>query len=106
MAKWYGTIAYGLSEDNNDGIWTPKIAKQDMIGEVLSNRWRRQSSSKVNDDISLSVTISIIADEFVNEHCSNILYVTYLGNKWTVTEIEPKYPRLLLTLGGVYNGDE
>lgn len=106
MAKWYGTIAYGVTHDNNDGIWTPSIVKRETVGEVLSNRWRRQSASKVNDDISLSVTISIIADEFVNEHCSNILYVTYLGNKWTVTEIEPSYPRLLLTLGGVYNGDE
>lgn len=106
MAKWYGTIAYGITTDKGNGVWAPDIVKQTMMGDALDNRWRRQAGSKVNDDISVSVTISIIADEFANEHCSEIIYVEYLGTKWTVTEITPRYPRLLLTLGGVYNGDE
>lgn len=106
MAKWFGKIAYGLTADNQDGIWTPKVVIKELMGDIIDDRWRRQSASKVNDDITLSATISIIADQFATEHCSEILYVEYLGTKWTVSEIRPQYPRLLLTLGGVYNGNE
>lgn len=71
----------------------------------MGNRWKRQNSGGINDDVNISNIISIVADSFANENCSEIVYAEFLGIKWKVTDIEPQYPRLLLTLGGVYNGE-
>jgi hypothetical protein len=60
--------------------------------------------TKVNDDLSVNNSISIVADEYANEHFFAIRYVAWAGTLWTVTNVEVQSPRLLLTLGGVYNG--
>lgn len=106
MAKWYGIIAYGIQTQTRPGVWKADIVKKSTYGDVVDERWRRQAVNKVNDDITLSTTISIIADQFASNHCSEIIYVEYMGTKWTVSEIRPEYPRLYLTLGGVYNGED
>lgn len=104
MAKWYGKVGYAVTENTEPGIWEPKITEREYYGDVISNRWKRQNSGEINDNINLSKTISILSDPFAIQNCSNIAYVEYLGTKWKVTDVEPQFPRLLLTVGGVYNG--
>jgi hypothetical protein len=58
----------------------------------------------VNNDLTVSNSISIIADAYANEHFFAIRYVDWAGALWTVSEIEIQSPRLILRLGGVYNG--
>lgn len=105
MAKWYGKIGYAVTEEIEPGIWSPNIKELYYYGEVISNRWKRQSTDSINDNIVLSKVISIVADPFANQHCSEIIYVEYMGTKWKVTDVEPQFPRLLLTMGGRYNGE-
>ena len=104
MSKWYGKIAYAITEETKPGVWLPRIVERDCYGDLINDRWRRDNHNKVNDDITLSSSLSIIADPFVIEHCSNILYAEVLGRKWRVTDISITTPRLILTLGGVYKG--
>ena len=104
MAKWYGKVGYAVTENTEPGIWEPKITEREYYGDVISNRWKRQNSGEINDNINLSKMISILSDPFAIQNCSNIAYVEYLGTKWKVTDVEPQFPRLLLTVGGVYNG--
>ena len=104
MAKWFGKVGYAVTENTEPGIWEPKITEREYYGDVISNRWKRQNSGEINDNINLSKTISILSDPFAIQNCSNIAYVEYLGTKWKVTDVEPQFPRLLLTVGGVYNG--
>lgn len=104
MAKWYGKVGYAVTENTEPGIWEPKITEREYYGDVISDRWKRQNSGENNDNINLSKTISILSDPFAIQNCSNIAYVEYLGTKWKVTDVEPQFPRLLLTVGGVYNG--
>lgn len=104
MGKWFGKVGYAETEETEPGIWEEVITEREYYGDVFNNRWKHQNSGDVNDDITISQTISIVADPFAYQHCSNIIYVEYMGSKWKVSDVEPMHPRLQLTLGGVYNG--
>lgn len=101
--KWYGTIGYANTEETEPGIWEETIIEKQYYGELDNNRYRRQNNDYKNDDIVLYSDISIIADPFTIENYSKIVYVEINNQKWKVTSVEPKYPRLVLTVGGVYN---
>ena len=107
MAKWYGKVGYAVNAETEPGIWEEQITEIPYYGDVKSDHFKRQqSSNQVNDNIIISNVISIVADPFAYQNCSNIAYAEYLGTKWKVTDIDPQFPRLLLTLGGVYNGEQ
>ena len=104
MGKWCGKIGYAETVEIEPGICEEQITERKHYGDVLSGRWMRQSSDKVNIDINLSNRISIIADPFAVQKCSSMAYIEYAGAKWKVSDVEVQYPRLILTVGGVYNG--
>ena len=104
MAKWYGKIGFCNTEESEPGIWEDKITERNYYGELLSNYRKFQNSGGINDDVNINNKISIISDLFTNQNLHKIAYCEFMGNKWKVTEVEVLYPRLILTLGGVYNG--
>lgn len=104
MAKFYGIIGYEITEETEPGIYEEKIVENAYIGDVIKNSRRLQDAGKVNDDITVSNRISIIADPFANNNFHSMRYVEIMGAKWKITEVEVEYPRLLLTVGGLYNG--
>lgn len=103
MAKWFGKIGYAETVEKRPGVWIEKITEHEYFGDVLRNSRRLQSSNKVNDDINISNEISIVADPFANQNFHSMRYAEFMGTKWKITDIEVQYPRLILTLGGVYN---
>lgn len=105
MAKWFGNVGISETVEYEPGRWEPKVIPHPYYGDVISNRWKRQNSGGVNDDINVSNQISIVADLYAMEHCSSIAYVEYMGEKWKVTDIDNQYPRLILSIGGVWNGE-
>lgn len=104
MAKFYGMIGYEITEETEPGIYEEKIVENAYIGDVIKNSRRLQDAGKVNDDITVSNRISIIADPFANNNFHSMRYVEIMGAKWKITEVEVEYPRLILTIGGLYNG--
>lgn len=104
MAKFYGIIGYEITEETEPGIYEEKIVENTYIGDVIKNSRRLQEVGKVNDDITVSNRISIIADPFANNNFHSMRYVEIMGAKWKITEVEVEYPRLILTIGGLYNG--
>ena len=102
--KFYGKIGFGETVEKSDGIWVDTIVEKDYYGDILKNVKRSEDSAKVNDDISLSNQLSIVSDPYLTNHFHAIKYVTMFGTNWKVTSVEVQFPRLLLTLGGVYNG--
>lgn len=104
MAKFYGEIGYSKTVQTSPGVWGSEIEIKKYYGEVNKNSRRLNSSGEVNDDISVSVEISIIADPYANENFHSISYVKFMGQKWKVTNVDVQSPRLILTLGGLYNG--
>lgn len=103
MSKWFGKIGYAITMETEPGLWESEIVERPYFGDVISNRWRRQNSGEVNDDITLANTISIVADPFAYQNCSNMVYAEVMGAKWKITDVEVQHPRLILTVGGVYN---
>ena len=104
MAKFFGAIGFESQVETKPGVWKPQITKRDYFGDLIRNSKRIQGSDKVNDDINITNQISIVADPYANENFHAIKYVEFMGAKWKVTDVEVQYPRLNLTLGGVYNG--
>lgn len=103
MAKFYGIIGYELTEETEPGIYVERIIENTYFGDVIRNSRRLQDRSKVNDDVNISNQISIVADPFANNNFHSMRYVEYMGAKWKITDVEVQYPRLLLTIGGLYN---
>ena len=105
MAKFFGKIGYVTKEETRPGIWENVITEKQYSGELNRFVRRWQNGTKVNDDVNISAQISVIADSYLldNMHC--IRYVKLNGVAWEVGSIEPQHPRLLLDLGGVYNGE-
>ena len=101
--KWYGEIGYGITEETRPGVWVPATYERLYYGEITQNRRTLQSANQANDDINFSQVVSIVADPYATDHFHEIRYVKYRGTKWKVTNIKVQYPRLILTLGGVYN---
>lgn len=103
MAKFYGEIGYCILEETAPGVWSETIIPKKYYGDMTRNSRRLITTEQVNSNITISNELSIIADPFATMNFHSIRYVEYLGAKWTVTNAEPQYPRILLTLGGVYN---
>jgi hypothetical protein len=105
MAKFYGAIGFGVTQETTPGVHREQITERTYFGEVLSNSRTLESSDQVNDNIGISNRISIIADPYANENFHAMRYVHFMGARWKVrTADASSYPRIVLTLGGVYNG--
>lgn len=104
MGKFYGKIGYGITEEVRPGYWDDVIVEHPYYGDILRNFSRTESSGGVNDNINMSINISIVADPFAFENFYAMKYVEYAGALWKIINVEPKFPRLELTIGGVYNG--
>ena len=104
MPKFYGSIGYAISKETAPGVWVEDIVEHEYSGDVYRNTRKLQSGNQVNDSIDISNEISILSDPFANENFDSMRYVTYMGAKWKVSSVEVRYPRLILTVGGLYNG--
>lgn len=104
MAKFYGAVGYVQTVEVEPGIWEEQITERMYTGDFNRNIRKTHPSDSVNDNLNVSNEISIVADPFAEQNFYDIRYVTYMGAKWKVPSAEVKYPRIILTLGGLYNG--
>lgn len=104
MAKFSGQIGYGVPTQTVPGVWTDVITERGYQGDVLREAKNWQASNQVNDNLTTSNRISIIADSFAYQNLSTMKYVKWAGAYWKISNVEKNHPRLILTLGDVYNG--
>lgn len=106
MAKFFGPIGFvtPVEDPIGSGIWIEKPVEKNYRGEVIKNIRRWDSSQQLNDNLNIRNSISIVADPYISNKLNTVRYVKWLGTYWQVVDIEVQYPRLLLNLGGVYNG--
>lgn len=111
MPRFFGKIGFYKTEEldpyDHPGVFTPVLREREYYGEVMRNsrRWD-QNSSGVNDSLVLGHTISIVADDYANQYLGAMKYVRWHGERWQISTIEVQRPRIILTLGGVYDGPE
>lgn len=104
MNKFYGIVGFVVSTDKGGSVWVDEPVERYYYGNVIRNKRQWESSQGVNEDIALNNQISIVSDDFLCANIANIRYVKFGGANWRVTSAEELRPRILLTLGGVYNG--
>ena|ERR1700752_4766956 len=104
MAKFHGKIGYAQTTETAPGVHEETITERLYYGDIVQNRRSLHVGDKINPDISLGNSISIVADAYAREHFSAIRYVEWAGSLWTVSDVEVQAPRLILSLGEVYNG--
>jgi hypothetical protein len=103
--KFHGVIGYGESTETSPGVFEDVITEVTYSGDVIRNTRNLQEGDQVNDDISVRNSISIVADAYANEHFFAIRYIVWQGARWKVTEVDVQRPRLILRVGGIYNGN-
>lgn len=104
--RWYGKIGYAKPLNKGNGVWTDEIEEKYYTGDLIRNGRRWNNSTSINGEINLSNKISILSDPYIIQNFQNIRYAEFMGSLWCVTDVEVEYPRLILTLGGVYNGEQ
>lgn len=107
MARFAGEIGYAenVESESDSGVYVDEITEYPYQGDVIRNtRSLDGVDEKVNADITVNNSISVVADEFALKHFFKIRYVRWAGVLWTVINVEVRSPRLILSLGRVYNG--
>lgn len=101
--KWSGKIGFVETKETRPGVWENITTERNFYGDVIRDIRKNQSSGQVNDDINISNRISIVSNSFVRDNLSFMKYIEFMGTKWKITDVEVQYPRLVLTIGGLWN---
>ena len=104
MSKWFGKIGYAETVETAPGVWEEQITVREYYGDLTRNTRRLQTADKVNDDININNELSIVSDPYAIDRFYAMRYAEFMGTKWKITNVEVQFPRLVLSLGGVYNG--
>lgn len=104
MGRFYGSVGYGQGVEVAPGVWEDVVTERKYYGDVLRTSRSLTQGDKVNSDISVGNRLSIVADAYALDHFFTIRYVVWSGTKWVVSNVDVERPRLILSLGGVYNG--
>lgn len=111
MARFHGKVGFIRTIEydpiNHPSVWREESTEREYYGDVMRNtrRWD-QNSGGTNENLVINNTISIVADSFANENIGAMRYVRWHGDLWSITNIEIQRPRIILTIGGLYNGPD
>ena len=105
MAKFYGPIGFAELVETTPGVWIEDIVEHNYYVEVIKNSRNLQTSAQVNDNVNISNQFSIIADPYANTNFHAMRYIEYMGTKWKITNVDVQFPRLVMSAGGIYNGN-
>ena len=103
MAKFFGKIGFTKTEETAPGVYRETTIERDYRGDVLRNTRKWENGEHLNDDLNVNNQISIVADAYANENFFAMRYISWMGAYWKITNVEVQRPRLILTIGGVYN---
>lgn len=106
MARFYGVIGYVHEvEDGTSGNWLQIPTEYHYYGDILRDVVQsRENLQQVHNEINISNYISIMADAYAYENYHAMKYIMWDGVRWNIREVEERRPRLLIRLGGLYNG--
>jgi len=107
MARYSGKVGFIVTKENPEGsgVWVEMPIERQYYGDVIKNysKWEKEGR---NDSIEITNTISIIADPFAYENFHAMRYIEFMGSFWDVKTISVERPRLILSIGGIYNGEQ
>lgn len=105
MTKYSGNIGFAVASETSPGVTTENVLMRHYRGDLLENSRKLVSSDQLNDDLTITNRISIVADPYAKQNFHAIRCAEFMGTKWKVITVSVEFPRIVLTLGGVYNGN-
>ena len=106
MSKYFGKIGFIETQETAPSVWSEVVNEREYYGDVTRNQRRYDSADQLNDNLNVSNEIHIVADPYAVQNFHAIRYIWWMGTRWKISNVEVNYPRLRLTIGGVYNGPE
>lgn len=104
MNKYHGKIGFITTEETSPGVWAEVITEREYYGDLVKRGYKLDNSSEIIDNFSITNQFSILIDPFLSKNFSYIRYLEFMGVLWKVNNVDVQYPRLVLSVGGVYNG--
>lgn len=104
MAKFAGLVGYVTQEETSPGVWSPVENPIMMKGDIIGQRANVLNDRNVNSDITLNHRVSLLGDSYAFDNYYTIRWVIFRGRKVEVSSIEVQRPRIILSLGGLWNG--
>lgn len=104
MPKFFGIIGYAETKEIDPGIWDDIVTERKYYGDVVRDTRKLEEGVSLNNDISIGNSFSIMADDYAMENFYAMRFLEWRGSLWMISNIEMKAPRLLLRVGGLYNG--
>lgn len=105
--KYFGKLGYAITTETEPSVWVDEITEKEYYGDVLQYSKRSQPfTDHITDNIEISNELSVVVDPFAVENFIFLKYATWLGHKWKISSVRLEYPRLILTLGGLYTSEE
>ena len=105
MARYYGRIGFAETVETKPGVWEKVVTERRYYGDVIRSIPHMENGESLNDNLRLNNSVSIVADDYAYKHLAYICYVEWMGTLWKPSSVEIQRPRLILQIGGVYNGD-
>lgn len=105
--KFSGKVGFWFEDiEIKPGVYKPRIVEKSYTGDVLKNiRNFQAAENQQNENLRINNRLSIISDLYMQQNWGSIKYVTWNGVNWKVSSVDvSSYPRVILDLGGVYNG--
>ncbi len=106
--RFHGTVGYATSSETAPGVWTEGITTREYTGDIIRAARRLEPSAlappTLNENITVENRFSILADAYAYDNFANMRYVSWNGSNWTITSVEVQRPRLILTIGELWNG--
>jgi len=104
MAKFQGKVGYVRTEETSPGVYEAVVTEKSCTGDLLRNSQRISDGENLNPKFTINNRFSFLANAFANANLHYIAYLEWRNIKWAVSNVEIQYPRLILTVNGVYNG--
>lgn len=103
MSKCSGFIGYALTEETQPGVWSETITEKKYYGDVVRDNRKIVDQGEINGSVNINNNISIISNSFMMNNMAFMRYITFMNSKWKINSVDIKPPRIIITLGGLYN---
>ena len=106
MAKFRGVLGFVYDKETTPDVYTQEVVERTYRGDLMKFSRRWEKTEYLNDSLTMNEEISIVADSYLLDNLYAIKYVKLKGVAWGIQSITPERPRIILSIGGIYNGPQ
>ena len=104
-SKFAGPIGFFSEQvEISPGSFDDVIVERNYYGDVSRPGIRTRMGENILPDLDITNEFNIMANAFAFENFDAMRYIEWRGVRWTIRQVEVQAPRLILRVGGVYNG--